>query len=107
MLAESFVTGYDHRMLVVNGELVAVAKRVPGHVVGDGKLSIAELIDIVNADPRRGIGHEKVLTRLELDGQAKRLMEAAGYDEKTVLKKDEYSPCALPQISLPVVPQLI
>jgi cyanophycin synthetase len=89
VLAESFVTGYDHRMLVVNGELVAVAKRVPGHVVGDGKLSIAELIDIVNSDPRRGIGHEKVLTRLELDGQATRLMEDAGYNEKTVLKKSE------------------
>jgi cyanophycin synthetase len=89
VLAESFVTGYDHRMLVVNGELVAVAKRVPGHVVGDGKLSIAELIDIVNSDPRRGIGHEKVLTRLELDGQATRLMEDAGYNEKTVLEKGE------------------
>ncbi len=89
VIAESFVTGYDHRMLVVNNELVAVAKRVPGHVVGDGKLSIAELVDIVNSDPRRGIGHEKVLTRLELDGQARRLMEDAGYTEETVLKKDE------------------
>lgn len=89
VLAESFVTGYDHRMLVVNNELIAVAKRVPGHVVGDGKKSIAELIDIVNSDPRRGIGHEKVLTRLELDAQAKRLMQDAGYTEKTRLKKDE------------------
>ena len=89
VLAESFVTGYDHRMLVVNNELVAVAKRVPGHVVGDGKKSIGALIDIVNSDPRRGIGHEKVLTRLELDNQAKRLMQDAGYDEKTVLKKGE------------------
>ncbi len=89
VLAESFVTGYDHRMLVVNNELIAVAKRVPGHVVGDGKKTIAELIDIVNSDPRRGIGHEKVLTRLELDAQAKRLMQDAGYTEKTRLKKDE------------------
>jgi cyanophycin synthetase len=89
VLAESFVTGYDHRMLVVNNELVAVAKRVPGHVVGDGKKSIEALIDIVNSDPRRGIGHEKVLTRLELDNQARKLMQDAGYNEKTVLKKGE------------------
>ena len=89
ILAESFVTGFDHRMLVINNELVAVAKRVPGHVLGDGKSSISELIDIVNSDPRRGIGHEKVLTRLEIDKQAKGLMEEAGYDENTVLKKDE------------------
>ena len=89
VLAESFVTGYDHRMLVVNNELVAVAKRVPGHVVGDGKKTIEALIDIINSDPRRGIGHEKVLTRLELDSQAKKLMQDAGYDETTVLKKGE------------------
>lgn len=85
ILVEQFVTGMDHRMLVVNGELVAVAKRVPGHVMGDGKSTIAELINIVNSDPRRGIGHEKVLTNLELDAQANRLMEEAGVTAETVL----------------------
>ena len=89
VLAESFVTGFDHRMLVINNELVAVAKRVPGHVIGDGKSTITELIDIVNSDPRRGIGHEKVLTRLEIDKPARDLMKEAGYDENTVLKKNE------------------
>ena len=89
VLVESFVTGFDHRMLVVNGELVAVAKRVPGHVKGDGKHTIAELVEIVNSDPRRGVGHEKVLTQLEFDKQAKDLLEKAGYDENTVLDTDE------------------
>ncbi|MEO1573937.1 MAG: cyanophycin synthetase [Pseudomonadota bacterium] len=85
VLVESFITGMDHRMLVVNGELVAVAKRVPGHVVGDGKHTIAQLIDIVNEDPRRGIGHEKVLTRIEIDQQAERLMAAADLTPDSVL----------------------
>lgn len=89
VLIESYLTGFDHRMLVVNNELVAVAKRVPGHVVGDGSRSIEELVDIVNQDPRRGIGHEKVLTRLELDSQAERLMAEADYDKDTVLAKDQ------------------
>ena len=89
VLVESYVLGMDHRMLVVNDELVAVAKRVPGHVVGDGNSTIAELVDVVNEDPQRGIGHEKVLTRLELDHQAERLMEKVGYDASTVLNKDE------------------
>jgi len=89
VLAESFVTGFDHRMLVINNELVAVAKRVPGHVIGDGKRTIAELVDTVNSDPRRGIGHEKALTRIELDQQANRLMQDSGYNPETVLKKDE------------------
>lgn len=85
ILVESFVTGFDHRMLVVNNQLVAVAKRVPGHVVGDGTHTITELIDEVNSDPRRGIGHEKVLTNLELDNQARRLMQDAGVTEDSVL----------------------
>jgi cyanophycin synthetase len=89
VLVESFIEGMDHRMLVVNDELVAVAKRVPGHVVGDGERTIAELIEIVNEDPRRGIGHEKVLTRLELDNQAERLMEKGGVDKDSVLQAGE------------------
>ncbi len=89
VLVESFLSGYDHRMLVVNNELVAVAKRVPGHVVGDGEHTIEQLIDIVNQDPRRGVGHEKVLTRIELDSQALRLLEEAGHTEETVLPKNE------------------
>jgi len=89
VLVESFLTGLDHRMLVVNGDLVAVAKRVPGHVIGDGKLSISELIDQVNEDPRRGVGHEKVLTQLELDTQATRLIEEAGYTADSVIEKGE------------------
>ncbi len=89
VLVESYVEGYDHRMLVVNNELVAVAKRVPGHVVGDGTSTISALIDKVNEDPRRGIGHEKVLTRLELDRQAYELLGKAGIDENTVLPDGE------------------
>lgn len=89
VLVESYLTGFDHRMLVVNNELVAVAKRVPGHVVGDGEHTIEQLVEIVNQDPRRGIGHEKVLTRLELDSQAERLMSEADYTKDTVLDKEQ------------------
>jgi cyanophycin synthetase len=88
-IVESHIEGFDHRLLVVNGELVAAAKRVPGHVVGDGKHSIEALVDIVNEDPQRGVGHEKVLTRLEFDHQAERLLGKCGYDRNTVPKKGE------------------
>ena len=89
IIVESYIEGFDHRLLVVNGELVAAAKREPGHVVGDGKHTIAELVDIVNEDPRRGVGHEKVLTRLEFDDQAERLLKKIGYDHETVPAVDE------------------
>ena len=89
VIVESFLEGYDHRLLVVNGKLVAAAKRMPGHVVGDGKNTIEQLVDTVNEDPRRGVGHEKVLTRLEFDHQAERLLQKVGYDRSTVPKKGE------------------
>ncbi|MEM7613165.1 MAG: cyanophycin synthetase [Pseudomonadota bacterium] len=89
VLIESFIQGLDHRLLVVNGELVAAAKRMPGHVVGDGKQTIEQLVDQVNADPRRGVGHEKVLTRLEFDHQADRLLEQAGLTRTSVPPEGE------------------
>ncbi|HRV81143.1 MAG TPA: cyanophycin synthetase, partial [Planctomycetota bacterium] len=89
VLVESYIEGLDHRLLVVNGELVAASKRVPGHVVGDGQHTIEELVETVNRDPRRGIGHEKILTRLELDHQALRLLELRGYDGQTIPPEGE------------------
>jgi cyanophycin synthetase len=89
VIVESYLEGYDHRLLVVNGKLVAAAKRMPGHVAGDGKHTIEQLVDIVNEDPRRGVGHEKVLTRLEFDHQAERLLQKLGYDRNTVPKEGE------------------
>jgi hypothetical protein len=72
------LSGDDHRLLVVNGELVAATRRTPGHVVGDGVHTVAQLVDIVNQDPRRGVGHEKVMTRIELDAQADMMLHAPG-----------------------------
>ena len=85
IIVERFIEGLDHRMLVVNGELVAAAKRVPGHVTGDGNSTIEELVEVVNSDPRRGVGHEKVLTRIEFDHQADRLLEQRGLTRQSIL----------------------
>jgi cyanophycin synthetase len=84
VIVETFVEGDDHRLLVVNGVLVAATRRTPGHVLGDGEHSIAQLVELVNADPRRGVGHEKVLTRLELDAQAHKMLEGAGLQPGSV-----------------------
>src|SRR5450631_2051867 len=84
VIVETFLEGDDHRLLVVNGELVAATRRTPGHVVGDGSHTIAQLIEIVNQDPRRGVGHEKVLTRLELDTQAEKMLEHVNLSSESV-----------------------
>jgi cyanophycin synthetase len=67
LVVERYVEGRDHRVLVVNGKVVAVAERVPAHVVGDGVASARSLVEQVNRDPRRGDGHGNVLTALPLD----------------------------------------
>ncbi|WP_223648415.1 cyanophycin synthetase [Hymenobacter psoromatis] len=67
VIVEQFVEGDDHRLLVVNGKLIAAARRTPAAVVGDGQLTVQQLIDKVNTDPRRGVGHEKVLTAIKAD----------------------------------------
>ncbi|WDS36180.1 cyanophycin synthetase [Pseudoxanthomonas sp.] len=89
VIVETFIAGDDHRLLVVNGELIAATRRTPGHVVGDGIADIAELVDRVNADPRRGIGHEKVLTQLELDEQADLMLDRVGYSHFSVPAEGE------------------
>jgi len=89
VIVETFMEGDDHRLLVVNGELVAATKRTPGHVVGNGVHTISQLVDVVNLDPRRGVGHEKVLTRLELDAQASMMMTRVGYTADSVPKDGE------------------
>ena len=80
VVVESYVTGNDYRVLVVGGRMVAVAQRVPAHVIGDGTHTVAELVDVTNQDPRRGIGHEKVLTRIKVDSRAVDLVRKQGYE---------------------------
>ena len=84
VVVETFAQGSDHRVLVVNGKVVAAAERIPAHVVGDGRLTIRQLIDVANSDPRRGKGHTKVLTRLPSDEITQELLAARGLTLETV-----------------------
>ena len=85
VIVERFYRGRDHRVLVVNGKLVAVAERVPAHVIGDGKLTVQQLIDQTNLDPNRGVGHDNVLTKIVLDRTSMDLLQRQGYTLDTVL----------------------
>src|SRR5580692_11663032 len=89
VIVETYLQGDDHRLLVINGELVAATRRTPGRVVGDGIHTIRELIDSVNQDPRRSVGHEKVMTRLELDAQAEMMLERQGLTADSVPPRDQ------------------
>src|SRR6188474_113051 len=67
VIVEKFITGFDFRCLVINYKFVCAALRTPASVVGDGVHDINWLIEETNKDPRRGYGHEKVLTQKMLD----------------------------------------
>jgi cyanophycin synthetase len=79
IVVEQFALGRDHRVLVVDGKVVACAERKPAHVVGDGTQRIRELIDEANRDPRRGVGHSKVLTRLPADAPTAEYLSRTGH----------------------------
>ncbi len=73
-LVEKYLEGFDFRVLVIDGKFVAAALREPPYVIGNGKDTIQQLIDEVNKDPQRGIGHEKNLTRITPDTMTERLL---------------------------------
>ena len=84
VIVEKFITGFDFRILVIDNKLVAAAKRVPAHIIGNGTNNIQELIDITNLDPRRGYGHENVLTQIDVDRDTEDLLEKLGYTLETI-----------------------
>ncbi|WP_340105854.1 cyanophycin synthetase [Rhodohalobacter sp. 8-1] len=89
VIVERYIPGYDYRLLMIDGELAAAAKRTPAHVVGDGKSSVRQLVKEVNSDPKRGEGHENVLTKIHVGPAARFILSQKNYTLKTVLKSDE------------------
>ncbi|MBD2772837.1 cyanophycin synthetase [Iningainema tapete] len=89
IIVERYYVGRDHRVLVIDGKVVAVAERVPAHVVGNGTSTIFELIEETNLDPNRGEGHDNILTKIELDRTSYQLLERQNYNLNTVLRDGE------------------
>src|SRR5690606_6543884 len=89
VIIEKYITGEDYRLLVINNVLVAAAKRTPANIVGDGKSTIKELVEEVNKDPRRGYGHENVLTKITINDLTKTIIAAKGYTEDSVPAEGE------------------
>ena len=85
IIIERFITGYDFRILVIDHRMVAAALRVPANVKGNGQLTVQQLIDKENEDPRRGYGHENVLTEINVDRDTLDLLEKQNYTLDTVL----------------------
>lgn len=90
VIVEKYITGEDFRILVINNKMVAAAKRSPAHVIGDGKSTIQQLVDKVNEDPRRGFGHEKVLTKIDINNLSLEILKESNLTPDSIVKKGEY-----------------
>ena len=80
IVVESLIIGKDYRCLIIDGRVAAIAERVPASVTGDGNSTVEQLVDTANADPRRGVGHEKVLTRIKVDDAAVQRVRDQGFE---------------------------
>jgi cyanophycin synthetase len=89
VIIERYLHGADYRLLVINHRFVAAAKRVPATVTGDGRHTIAELVDIANQDERRGEGHEKVLTRIKIDDSTRHLLALRGMSPESIPREGQ------------------
>ena len=92
VIVERFVQGDDYRLLVVGGRFVAAAKRVPAHVIGDGRASVRQLIEKLNLDPRRGLPFERLLEWVEADAEAVSVLAEAGLTLEAVPALDRSVP---------------
>lgn len=84
VVVEEYISGNDYRILVINGQFVACALRKPAQIIGDGKSTIKELVDQLNLDPRRGEGHEEVMTRVSINRETERLLRKQGYSLQSI-----------------------
>lgn len=89
VICERFIEGFDFRVLVINYKFVCAALRTPASITGDGEHSIQWLIDQTNSDPRRGFGHEQVLTKIKVDDFTRKMLESKGYTLESIPKKNE------------------
>jgi cyanophycin synthetase len=89
VIVEKYITGFDFRILVINYKFICAALRTPASVKGDGKSTIQYLIDKTNQDPRRGYGHEKVLTQITIDQYTQKMLDEKGYSLNTIPAKGE------------------
>jgi cyanophycin synthetase len=87
VIIEEYIEGNDYRILIINGNFVAASNRMPAHVIGDGKSTIRQLVDEVNSDPRRGFGHENILTKIVIDEMSKVVLSSLGYTPESILEK--------------------
>lgn len=89
VMIEEYKEGNDYRVMLVDYKVVAVSLRKPPFITGDGVRNIRDLIDAMNANPLRGEGHEKPLTKVKIDEELVNRLEKLGYSLNSILEYGE------------------
>ncbi len=84
VLVEKFAAGDDHRALILGGRVIAVVRRMPPQVTGDGRQSIAALVEQLNQDPRRSGRHDDLLYRVEIDDMVRAVLAEEGLTPESI-----------------------
>lgn len=87
IIVEEYVKGSDYRILVINNRFVAASHRVPAHIIGDGRRTIQQLVDQVNSDPKRGFGHENILTKIVIDEMTEGILSSLNLTPESILEE--------------------
>lgn len=89
VVIERQIPGMDLRLLVVGGQVAAAAERIPPCVIGTGADTVDALVERLNADPRRGVGHDRPMTRVRLDGPAILHLKTQGHHPGSIPRAGE------------------
>jgi len=89
VIIEKYIHGKDYRVLVVGGKVSSVCVRRPPFVTGDGKHSLAELIEAENSNPLRGQDHEKPMTKIKIDAITIQTLKRKGMSPEYVPREGE------------------
>ena len=84
IIVEKYAPGNDYRLLIIGGTLVAASRREPAQVIGDGSSTIAQLVEVVNSDPRRAEGHSNVLSKIKINDIALNVLKDQGHTPESV-----------------------
>lgn len=88
VIVEKSVSGSDFRLLCINGRFVAATERRPASVVGDGKSTIAELIERENRKPARLDTPTSAMSKIQCDQAMELYLEEQGLSLDSVIEQD-------------------
>ncbi|MCD4746020.1 MAG: cyanophycin synthetase [Bacteroidales bacterium] len=89
VIAQPYLKGKSFRLLVIDYKFIAATELAPPFITGNGKNTISQLIENLNANSERQIGDKAKLSKVQIDITTERILKAKEYTLETVLPENE------------------